>query len=69
MRRRDREINDLYEIESILDNAMVCSIGFAVGGDPNIVPVCFGYTNGTIYPHSTLSGKNCDAGEKSKVLF
>ena len=69
MRRSDREINDIYEIEYFLNNAMVCRIGLADGGDPYTVPVCFGYTNGTIYPHSALSGKNCDAGEKSKVLF
>jgi nitroimidazol reductase NimA-like FMN-containing flavoprotein (pyridoxamine 5'-phosphate oxidase superfamily) len=34
MRRRDREINELFEIESILSNAMVCRIGLADGGDP-----------------------------------
>ena len=65
MRRIDREINDLFEIESILNDAPVCRIGLADGGEPYIVPVCFGYMNGTIYLHSALSGKKIAMLEKN----
>ncbi|MCK9590590.1 MAG: hypothetical protein M0Q91_01090 [Methanoregula sp.] len=49
MRRTDREITDLNEIESILNNATVCRIGLANGSEPFIVLVCFGYLKGMIY--------------------
>lgn len=65
MRRRDREIQDIFEIESIINNAMVCRIGLADDGHPYIVPVCFGYSNGIIYLHSSLSGKKIDILKKN----
>ena len=52
MRRKDREITDRAEIESILTKAAVCRIGLADGGEPYIVPLCFGYENGAVYLHS-----------------
>lgn len=65
MRRADREITDLAEIESILNDAVVCRIGLADGGEPYIVPFCFGYMKGTIYLHSGLSGKKIAMLEKN----
>jgi nitroimidazol reductase NimA-like FMN-containing flavoprotein (pyridoxamine 5'-phosphate oxidase superfamily) len=65
MIRTDREITDLSEIESILNNAMVCRIGMADAGEPYIVPVCFGYSDGKIYLHSAVSGKKITLLEKN----
>ena len=65
MRRTDREITDLAEIESILNDAVVCRIGLADGGEPYIVPFCFGYLKRTIYLHSGLSGKKIAMLEKN----
>jgi hypothetical protein len=65
MRRSDKEITDIIEIESILNCASVCRIGLADDGDPYIVPVCFGYTDGRIYFHSALSGKKIAMLEKN----
>lgn len=53
----DREIVDLSEIESILNEAPVCRIGLANGGEPYVVPLCFGYKEKTIYLHSGMAGK------------
>jgi len=47
MRRKDREITDRKKIEAILDKAPVCRIGFSKDNDPYVVPVCFGYGNGS----------------------
>jgi len=52
MRRKDREITDRAEIEAILNEARVCRIGLADGGEPYIVPLCFGYEDGAVYIHS-----------------
>jgi len=54
---KDREIIDLFEIEAILNDALVCRIGLADGDDPYIVPLCFGYKEKTIYLHSAMTGK------------
>ena len=54
MRRKDREITDRAEIESILNEAMVCRIGLADGGEPYVVPISFGYEGGEVYLHSAL---------------
>jgi len=52
MRRDDREITDRTEIESILNEALVCRIGLTNGRVPYVVPVCFGYEDGSVYLHS-----------------
>lgn len=52
MRRKDREITDRAENEAILDEAMVCRIGLADGDGPYVVPLSFGYEDGTVYLHS-----------------
>jgi nitroimidazol reductase NimA-like FMN-containing flavoprotein (pyridoxamine 5'-phosphate oxidase superfamily) len=57
MKRTDREITNIVEIESILNASMVCRSGLADGSEPHIIPVCFGNLPGIIYLHSFLSGK------------
>ncbi len=57
MRRKDREITKRAEMEAILNEALVCRIGLAVGEDPYVIPVCFGYENGSVFVHSAKKGK------------
>jgi nitroimidazol reductase NimA-like FMN-containing flavoprotein (pyridoxamine 5'-phosphate oxidase superfamily) len=57
MRRKDREITDPAEMESILCESAVCRIALAVAGEPYIIPVSFGYENGAVYIHSATEGK------------
>jgi hypothetical protein len=65
MRRKDREITGRAEVEAILDEALVCRIGLADGGDPYIVPVSFGYGNGYVYIHSAGEGRKIALLEKN----
>jgi hypothetical protein len=65
MRRDDREITNCLEIESILNNAIVCRIGLADGDEPYIVPVSFGYENRIMYFHSALAGKKISMLKKN----
>lgn len=65
MRRKDRGITDHAEIEAILDEAMVCRIGLADGGQPYIVPLSFGYEDGSVYIHSAPEGKKIALLEKN----
>lgn len=57
MRRKDREITDPAEMMAILDSAPVCRLALADGGEPYVVPLCFGVEGGAIYVHSALEGK------------
>jgi len=57
MRRKEREITDPAEVESVLSVALVCRIALADGGEPYVVPVCFGYEKGAIWIHSAQEGK------------
>jgi len=57
MRRDDRAITDPAEIEAILKEAPVCRMGLANGGNPYVVPLCFGYEDRAVYIHSAPEGK------------
>jgi hypothetical protein len=65
MRRKDREITDRSAMESILNNAEVCRLALADGGEPYVVPVCFGYEDNTISIHSAPAGKKIEMLEKN----
>ncbi|MBO7700241.1 MAG: pyridoxamine 5'-phosphate oxidase family protein [Eubacteriaceae bacterium] len=61
MRRTDREITDLREITSIIDNCNVLRLGLNGEDFPYVVPMHFGYeyTEGTFvfYLHGAKEGK------------
>ena len=56
MRRIDREIKDRKSIEEIISNAHVCRLGMINGDVPYVVPLNFGYHDGTFYFHSAREG-------------
>jgi hypothetical protein len=60
MRRKDREITDLKEIEGILDKGFVCHLGLTDGARAYIVPLNYAYQNNAIYIHSASEGKKID---------
>jgi nitroimidazol reductase NimA-like FMN-containing flavoprotein (pyridoxamine 5'-phosphate oxidase superfamily) len=60
MRRTDREIIDPEEIEEIIRSAHVCRLGMIDGNRPYVVPLNFGYCNGTFYFHSAREGRKIE---------
>ena len=64
MRRKDREITDLGEIEAILKKARVLRLGLVDGNVPYVVPLHYGYTleDGrlTLYMHGAKEGRKLD---------
>jgi nitroimidazol reductase NimA-like FMN-containing flavoprotein (pyridoxamine 5'-phosphate oxidase superfamily) len=60
MRRSDREITDRKTMEEIIRSARVCRLGLIDGDLPYIVPLNFGYRNGTFYFHSARAGKKIE---------
>ncbi|HEG43991.1 hypothetical protein LCGC14_3039720 [marine sediment metagenome] len=60
MRRNDKQIDDAAVIEDILSRAGVCRLGLCDGGQPYVVPVCFGYEDNALYFHCASQGKKLD---------
>lgn len=65
MRKNDREIKDLKNIEKIIDRAFVCRVAFSKDNMPYIVPFSFGYEKEAIYLHTALEGKKIDILKKN----
>ena len=70
MRRKDKEITDIDEIEKIIRKANCCRIGLADNDEPYIVPVCFGYERNALYFHGALEGRKVELIKKNnKICF
>jgi nitroimidazol reductase NimA-like FMN-containing flavoprotein (pyridoxamine 5'-phosphate oxidase superfamily) len=70
MRRKDKEIADRNEIESIISNSRVCRLAMVDEAGPYIVPLCFGFRNNTLYFHSAAEGKKLGLLRKNpRVCF
>lgn len=60
MRRKEKEITDIREIESIIRKAQVCRLALADEGLPYIVPLCFGFRDNALYFHSAGEGRKIE---------
>ncbi|MFC1912391.1 pyridoxamine 5'-phosphate oxidase family protein [Chloroflexota bacterium] len=70
MRRKEREITSIDEIEKVIKSADVCRIGLTDGDEPYTVPVCFGYERNAIYFHGALEGRKVELIRKNnRVCF
>ena len=70
MRRKDREITDIKEIEKIIKKGKVCHLGLVDNDEPYIVPVNFGYERHALYFHSALEGRKVELIKKNnKICF
>lgn len=73
MRRKDREVTDIRQIESIIEKAKVVHIGMIDGGTPYVVPMQYGYvfTDGalTLYLHGAKEGRKIDCIKKNPNVF
>lgn len=72
MRRADKEITEVCELQAILDKCQVCRVAMNDGDDGiYVLPVNFGYSyrQGTleIYFHGALKGKKVDILSKGDV--
>ena len=60
MRRSDRAITDPQELESVLREAAVCRMGLCDEGKPYVVPMNYGYRDGSVFLHSAAEGRKID---------
>jgi len=71
MRRKEREITDPVEIESIISRAVVCRVAFANDNKPYIVPMNYGYSGGelrNLFFHCANEGKKLDMIRKNNFV-
>jgi len=70
MRRKDREITDIDEMERVINKALCCRIGLVDNDEPYVVPVCFGYERNALYFHGALEGRKVELiKENNKICF
>ena len=72
MRRKDREITDRAEIDSILKKARVCRVAFSIQNEPYIIPLSHGYDAQAkaLFFHTAKEGKKIDCIEANpRVCF
>ena len=60
MRRTDREITDLAEIKEILGSCITLRLGMCRDGVPYVVPLNYGFENGSLYFHCAPAGMKLD---------
>jgi uncharacterized protein len=60
MRRKDKEIKDISELEEIISKAEICHIAFCYEDNPYIIPANFGYRENCLYIHSAPEGQKID---------
>jgi len=60
MRRSDKQITDLTELESLLSTADLCHLSMVDEGRPYVVPMNFGYEDSALYFHSAPEGRKID---------
>ena len=68
MRRKDRQITDLTEIEAIIGRCRYCRLGLCHDNRPYIVPMSFGYRNQSVYFHSAGEGRKLDILRKNPLV-
>jgi nitroimidazol reductase NimA-like FMN-containing flavoprotein (pyridoxamine 5'-phosphate oxidase superfamily) len=63
---KHRILNSEWEIEEIIRHCRVCHVAMTgTDGKPYVVPMNFGYEEGTVYLHSSQTGKKTGILEKN----
>ncbi len=68
MRRKEKEITNIKDIESIIRKSLVCRLAMMDEHEPYIVPLSFGYRDNTLYFHSAKKGKKLDVLKKNNQV-
>jgi uncharacterized protein len=57
VREADRAVYDREAIYRILDEAFLCHVGFAVDGQPFVIPTSFGRRDASLYIHGSAASR------------
>src|SRR5882757_7744632 len=56
-REPQRGVYDRETIDAILDEALICHLGFAVDGQPYVIPTLQARVGDTVYLHGSAAGR------------
>lgn len=56
-RHAERGVYDMEQIYSILDEGYICDLGFAVDGQPFVIPTAYGRSGNQIYVHGSAASR------------
>ena len=68
MRKKEKEIKDRSEVESVIQKAVVCRLAMSDNNVPYIVPLNFGFRDNCLYFHSSLEGKKLDIIKSNNIV-
>jgi len=68
MRRKEKEVCNREVMEKLLSTAQIIRIGLCDGNEPYIVPMLFGYREGSIFIHSAKEGRKIDIIRKGGMV-
>lgn len=70
MRRKEKEIKSISEIEDIINKALICRLGLSLNNQPYVIPLNFGYKSNELHFHCAIAGKKIDfIRENNNVCF
>ena len=70
MRRATREISDQSAIRAVMEEALICRIGFCDDGSPYVVPMNFGLGENCLFLHCATEGRKLDIlRQNDRVCF
>jgi len=65
LRRKEKQITDQRLIREILLNNIICRVALLDGEKPYIIPMNYGYKDGSFYFHTAPEGKKLDLIKKN----
>ena len=68
VRRKEREITEKSELDTILEKGRICRIAMSNDGAPYMVPVCYGFRPGRLYFHCAREGTKLDIIAKHPMV-
>jgi nitroimidazol reductase NimA-like FMN-containing flavoprotein (pyridoxamine 5'-phosphate oxidase superfamily) len=68
MRRKEKEIKDFEEINSILKTARICRLAMIDGDRPYLIPMNFGYRENILYFHCARQGRKVEILKKNPLV-
>ncbi len=68
MKRKEKEITDIKEIEAIIQKAEVCRLGLAVDSTPYVIPVNYGHEDNCLYIHCAKKGRKLDMIKQNNTI-
>jgi len=57
VRRKEKAMTTKADMEALIGESRVCHVGLCDNGHPYVVPLHFGYIDGTIYLHAAPEGR------------